>query len=111
MLYLNLLRFLQLRRSAASTVSQIVAVKPALRLLSGLTGKCFLMPYAPYNLPLPPSVGDLTEPIIDHKKTNKKKEIMNSQHTKQHICEPHVLIHNLCLQKSCFLAYALEKNM
>ena len=53
MLYLNLLRFLQLRRSAASTVSQIVAVKPALRLLSGLTGKCFLMPYAPYNLPLP----------------------------------------------------------
>lgn len=63
------------------------------------------------NKTLPPSVGDLTEPIIDHKKTNKKKEIMNSQHTKQHICEPHVLIHNLCLQKSCFLAYALEKNM
>ena len=55
MLYMKHLRFFQPRRSAASTVSQIAGVKPALRLLSGLTGKCFLMPYAPYNLPLPTS--------------------------------------------------------
>ncbi len=41
MLYLKHLRFLQPRRSAASTVSQIAGVKPAFRLLSGLTGKCF----------------------------------------------------------------------
>jgi hypothetical protein len=53
LLYLKLLRFLQPRRSAASTACQIAGVKPALQLLSGLTGKCFLMPYAPYNLPLP----------------------------------------------------------
>ena len=52
MLYLKQLCILKPRRSAASTVSQIAGVKPALRLLSGLTGKCFLMPYAPYNLPL-----------------------------------------------------------
>jgi hypothetical protein len=52
LLYLKLLRFLQPRRSAASTACQIAGVKPALQLLSGLTGKCFLMPYAPYNLPL-----------------------------------------------------------
>jgi len=51
-LYFKDLRFLQLRQSAASTVSQIVGIKPALRLLSGLKGKCFIMPYAPCNLPL-----------------------------------------------------------
>ncbi len=52
LLYLKRLRILQPRRSAASTGCQIAGVKPALRLLSGLTEKCFLMPYAPYNLPL-----------------------------------------------------------
>lgn len=91
MLYLNLLRFLQLRRSAASTVSQIVAVKPALRLLSGLTGKCFLMPYAPYNLPLYASVKR-------QKKPNR---------TKQHICKPLQASPAIqSLQKSCFFACA-----
>jgi hypothetical protein len=39
LLYLKLLRFLQPRRSAASTACQIAGVKPALQLLSGLTGK------------------------------------------------------------------------
>lgn len=52
MLYLKHLRFFQPRRSAASMVSQITGVKPALRLLSGLTEESFLMPYAPYNLPV-----------------------------------------------------------
>jgi|GEM_PF-5088924 len=52
LLYLKHFRFLQLRRRAAFTVSQIAGVKPALQILSSLTGKCFLMPYAPYNLPL-----------------------------------------------------------
>lgn len=64
MLYLKHLRFIQPRRSAASTGSQIAGVKPALQLLSGLTGKCFLMPYAPYNLPLAASVKE-TNRLVD----------------------------------------------